>query len=291
MFKTLRYFLEAVLLHFAFFIFWLMPVDVASATGGFLGRSIGTKLAASRKALKNIQRAFPDKTEDEHNIILRDMWDNLGRVMAEYPHLDKITRTRVTFENIQIADQARDDGQPGIFITAHTGNWEIAGGSSLIHAGIALDIVYRAPNNPWVDRLLNKIRTMNGEILTIPKSRTGVRQIMQSLKDGRHVGILIDQKYNAGIPASFFDHPAMTSTAFVDMAQKFKCPLIPVRIKRLEGAHFKITVEEPLQTFDAKGPPFPTEDVVNAAHKRLEGWITDEPGQWLWLHRRWVEDA
>src|SRR5690606_31311 len=126
---------------------------------------------------------------------LKEMWDNLGRVMAEYPHLKKIAAERVTLEGGAVLDVIREDGQPGIIVSAHMANWEIAGPVALLHGGFELDLVYRAPNNPWADRLLQKARQIEPSLRGMAKSKAGARKIMHSLRENRHVGILIDQKY------------------------------------------------------------------------------------------------
>ncbi len=115
--------------------------------------------------------------------------------------------------------------------------------------------------------------------------------MVESLKEGRYLGMLIDQKYNEGLPVSFFGREAMSSPAFVQLAQKFDCPLIPGRIERLGGAHFRVTAFAPMKIFEADGKPRQAEDVMEEAHRLLEAWIMERPEQWLWLHRRWRTDA
>jgi len=142
--------------------------------------------------------------------------------------------------------------------------------------------VYRAPNNPFSDWLLNKTRQVGGKLSPIPKSRSGMREMVKVLQKNNGIGLVIDQKYNEGIEADFMGHPAMTSPIFVQLAQKFDCPIVPLQIERLNGPNFKITVM----------PPIPTkarsiEDIVNDSHDILEQWVHKNPEQWLWLHRRW----
>ena len=289
--KKARYILEAALLHALFFIFGLMPLDAASGCGGWIGRTVGPRLSASRKALDHVRTALPGRGEQEYKAIVRGMWDNLGRVMAEYPHLKQIGRERVVIVNPEIVESVVRDKKPAIFITGHLANWEAFAVAGQIKLGLMADVVYRAPNNPWVDRLLDRVRSQGGKILTIPKSKSSVRTMIESLKQGHSLGMLIDQKYNEGLPVSFFGRPAMTSPAFVQLAQKFGCPLIPGRIERLRGAHFRLTVYEPMKIFAADGSPRKAEDVMEEAHRLLEAWINERPEQWLWLHRRWRAGA
>lgn len=277
-----RYLFEAVGLTVLMAVFKLMPVDCASATGGWLGRTIGPRLAASRKALRHVERALPETTPEERRRIVTGMWDNLGRVMAEYPHLDKIGRDRVVFENHPAFEKLLNDQQPCIMLGGHLANWE-AGGVAMLHVlKTPVDLTYRAPNNPWADRLLMRARTLNGKIRAYSKSRAGGQEMLKALRAGRYLGFLVDQKYNEGLAVPFFDHPAMTNPVFVQLSRKFSYPLVPWQIERLRGARFKITIFEPIIVGERT-----TEDVIAIAHEHLENWIRKNPAQWLWLHRRW----
>lgn len=268
-----------------------MPLDKASALGGWLGRTAGPRLAASRKALKNIERVFPDYSEVQKQDVLSGMWDNLGRVIAEYPHLRRIGRERVEIVNEEKIRPFTESHRPILLFSGHLANWEVTGTALLHRIGLTAAPMYRAPNNPWVNRTLLRARTLGGRIPSFPKSRTGTRQLVKALKGGQTIGILIDQKYNEGIAVPFFDRPAMTSPAFVQMAQKYGTPLVPVQVERLDGARFRITFHEPLSLHNDDGSKRPEEDVIAEAHALLESWITDRPAQWLWLHRRWTERA
>lgn len=288
--KRFRYILEASFLHVVMFFFMLIPLDFSSTIGGCVGRLIGPRLAVSRKALNNLKAALPGLGDGEYRRIIAGMWDNLGRTMAEYPHLRKIGRERVEIpkDTKRLVEELRDDGQPGILYAAHLANWEACAAGLNRQCGLSLDLVYRAPNNPWVENLLQRLRNMDGLLKTIPKSKAGARQIVDSLKTGRHVGILIDQKYNEGLSVPFFGREAMTSPAFVQLAQKYNCPLVPGRMERTGGAHFRLTADGgPLPLFDETGKALPVEQVIADAHARLEKWIQERPEQWLWLHRRW----
>lgn len=123
---------------------------------------------------------------------------------------------------------------------------------------------------------------MGEKIKTYPKSSKGMRDVFAALKNKRHIGILIDQKYNQGLAMPFFGRTAMTSPAFVQLAQKFNCPLHPARVERLKGANFHITVFPKMEIEGRE-----VEDVIKETHMMLETWITERPEQWLWLHNRW----
>ncbi len=280
--KKIRYTFEAVLLYVLFGLFKVIGLDAASATGGWLGKTIGPRLAASRKAYKNLQRAFPDLSPEEQKRIITGMWENLGRIVSEYPHLKKIMAERIDFKGKEVF-QALPENKGAVFFSAHIGNWEINSASALPYHERRLNMTYRAPNNPAVDKLLMRSRLLDPRLRALPKTRSSGKAILNAIKNAQYVGIMIDQKYNEGVAVPFFDVQAMTNPLFAHLTQKYKCPLVPIYNKRLKGAHFEVIVGEPLE-FEASAS---IEEIIAAAHSQLESWITDAPEQWLWLHRRW----
>ena len=282
--KKLRHIAEAALLCFIFGLSRILPPLAASALGGVIGKTIGPHLPATKRARTNIKNALPDKTPAQINDIITGMWDNLGRVIFEYAHLETISKKYTQVENIDVLKQYT--GKPALIFTAHLGNWEIAPTSVYTQHNINVSSIYRAPNNPYVDRLLLRTRSLNGAIKPIPKSKSGTKQLFDALKNGKHIGVLVDQKYNEGIAVPFMGIPAMTSPFFAQIAQKLDCPLIPIHLERVKSCHFKVTLLPPLETQGKS-----TEDIVKETHKYLEEWIQQRPAQWLWLHRRWSERA
>ncbi|PJB71038.1 MAG: lipid A biosynthesis acyltransferase [Alphaproteobacteria bacterium CG_4_9_14_3_um_filter_47_13] len=280
--RKIKHFLEAAFLVVLLLIFKIMPLDMASAVGGGMGRMVGTRLGASRKALQNIKKVFPALSETECQKILVGMWDNLGRIMAEYPHLEKIGKQRVTIQGSDTVMQFLKEGKPCMMIAGHLGNWEIAAAAMLAQFSRPLDLTYRAPNNPLVDNLLMSMRKLRGQIRCYPKSRDGGQAIIKAMREGRYLAILIDQKYNEGIAVPFFGSPAMTNPAFIQLGRKFNYPIVPAQIMRIKGANFKITLYDPLAVEDHTN-----EQVIEQAHHFLENWILQNPPQWLWLHKRW----
>ncbi len=261
----------------------LLPMSWASAMFGKIAEFLGTHMAINRKAIRHIEFALQCDNDTAQQISKRH-FNNLGRVMAEYPHLQKIATHHVEFRGIEHLETLRDDNQCGILFGAHLGNWEVLPHALLHHVGLAMHPVYRAPNNPMVDKRLHHYRAPDGRLVPYSKSRQGMVGMVKALKAGEHLGLLIDQKYNEGTKANFFGMPAMTGTAFIDMAQKYECPLVPIRCIR-EKDKFIIDVRPPLAT---KGRE--TMDVLNDAHALLEQWIREYPSQWLWLHRRWKQE-
>ncbi|MGZ9096949.1 MAG: lysophospholipid acyltransferase family protein [Micavibrio sp.] len=283
--KKIRYFFEYIALAVLMGLFRLMSPEQASALAGKIGRTIGPRLAASRKAIANLKAALPGKTEDECQAAITGMWENMARVIAEYPNLESLSSKAEITGLAHLKKALEENGQVIVF-SGHLANWEIMA-PCLLRQGIATDLVYRAPNNPWSDKMLDRYRSLRGKLRTLPKSKKGTRRLVESIKNGRSVGILIDQKYNEGLEIPFFGRPAMTSPAFVQLAQKFNCGLVPFRVERLKGTQFRLSFFPAMKIFDDQAAPLPVEQVMMNAHQLLESWIIERPEEWLWLHRRW----
>ena len=276
-----RYASEALLIGILSLVFTLLPLDIASNFGGFLGRTIGMRLAASRKARRHIEAALPQADAQQ---TLIDMWDMLGRTIAEYPHLGRIAKARVRIEGRRHLDAAIAGDKGAVIISAHMANWEVQSQAVAAHTDVPVNITYRAPNNPYIDAMLQHFRGAKGRIAQHSKSRSGGQGAMKAVKNGELIGILIDQKYNQGLEAQFFGMPAMTNGFFTSLARKYDAPLIPCRLIRTGGAHFVLRFYPPINLAGREDL-----DVIHEAHSLLEAWITEHPGQWLWLHRRWKE--
>jgi Kdo2-lipid IVA lauroyltransferase/acyltransferase len=274
----------------AFAALRLLPVDWASALGGMMARRIGPWLGVSKRARINLRRAFPALTEAQIEAIVTGMWDNLGRVAAEYPHLPEIRvfalDGRVETHGFEHMDRAVAAGRRMIIFSGHIANWEI-GALAAAQYGAPVTQIYRAANNPLVDRLIARCRGDRGEY--IPKGASAARRAFAVLSRGEHLTMLADQKLNDGIPVPFFGRPAMTAPALALFALRFDCDVLPARVERLAGAHFRLTVFPPLplpRSGNAQADVATLTAMVNAT---LETWIRDRPEQWLWVHRRWPD--
>jgi len=290
--KYFFYPLQALVAVVVYMSFRILPIDIASAFGGWISRTIGPNLKISRRATNNLKVAFPEKSKAEISNIVRGMWDNLGRLAAEYPHLSSIViggnDGRVEYVGGEYVDLLKNSGNSAIFFSAHLGNWEVLSLGATQH-GISLDRVYREANNRLVEWLYRSGRaTVEGAL--IPKGPAGARALLKSLKSGRHLAMLIDQKMNDGIPIPFFGRDVMTAPAIAELALRYDCMVIPTRITRLKGARFRFTIFPPLKLIKTDSHK---EDVVaNMAqvNAMIEKWVRNTPEQWLWLHNRWPDD-
>lgn len=274
-----------------FGLFRALPLDAASALGGALARSIGPRLGVSKRAQTNLRRAMPELGEAELGRIVRDMWDNLGRVVAEYPHLSEFEvyapGGRVALVGADDIVANRSPERSYIFFSAHFGNWEIAT-LAATQAGFEIAGIYRAANNPFVDRLVNEARSVSGSEF-LPKGTVAARRAVAAIRDGRHLCMLVDQKMNDGIAVPFFGRNAMTAPALARLALRFDCIVVPVHVERRDGARFRILVDPPIELPRSGNAQADTLALMTQVNAAVERWIRQRPGQWFWLHRRWPD--
>jgi len=267
-----------------------LPLDAASAFGGALARHIGPRLGISARARRNLAAALPELAASELDRVLRLMWDNLGRVAAEYPHLPRIRvfspDGRVETSGIEHLDRAVAAGRPVIIFGGHLANWEVA---ALAAGQYGIDVaqIYRAANNPLVDRMIARFRGGRSEF--IPKGRVASRRAVAALRRGAHLTLLVDQKLNDGIAVPFFGREAMTAPALALLALHFDCTVLPARVERLEGAHFRLTIHPPLPLPRSGERTADVRALMAAVNRTLEAWIRDRPEQWFWVHSRWPD--
>tara|TARA_B100000530_G_scaffold330882_1_gene274845 strand:+ start:395 stop:1282 length:888 start_codon:yes stop_codon:yes gene_type:complete len=284
-YQTIRYLFEAAAAALIYCFFALLPVDAASRLGGWIGRCVGPRLSYQRRATKSLKRAFPEYSPNQILKITIDMWDNFGRVLAELPHLETIINNRLEILNEEHIISVKPEGNPCIFLSGHFANWEILPPAAQ-KAGVASAQIYRAANNHLVDGMLRKIRKLK-DTDSIPKGSQGAREIIATLKSGRRLGMLVDQKMNDGIPIELFGRTAMTAPAVAQLSIKYDCPAIPLRIIRQDGCYFKMlfyaAMDKPIDGDVTK--------MMREINMLFEEWATEYPAQWLgWLHRRWPEE-
>jgi Kdo2-lipid IVA lauroyltransferase/acyltransferase len=289
--RRLHDFVEGAAALLLFACFRQLPVAWASGSAGWLARTIGPRLAISRRARQNLRRALSELGDERVARIVRGMWDNLGRVAAEYAHLGRYRAYepagRIEVVGVENIRRYAAPGQRAIFFSGHFGNWEVAT-LAVTQAGLGVTEIYRAANNPVVDRIINRARSVVGSEL-VPKGAVGARRALAALQQGRHIAMLVDQKMNDGIPVPFFGRDAMTAPALARLALRFGCAVVPVRVDRLPHARFCITAEPPIDYRRTGDAGRDTLALMTEVNRVLERWIREKPDHWFWLHRRWPE--
>jgi KDO2-lipid IV(A) lauroyltransferase len=290
--RRVRYMLEALALIIGLAILRRLSPDTASNMGGYIARNLGPRLSVSERARRNLRLAMPELSEARRAEILRGMWDNLGRTVAEYPHLGKISAQesgRIELVDIGPVHRLREEPGAAILCSAHLANWEILPITAAL-IGLDMTSIVREPNNRYVHGMIERMRGVAGGARA-PKGEAGAKEAIRVLRAGRILAVLFDQKLNRGLAVPFFGTDAMTAAAPAQLALRFRCPLILVRIERTGPARFRVTAEAPLEHPDTGNRHQDTLLMTRRMNEILERWIRERPEQWFWLHRRWPDAA
>ena len=268
----------------------------STALGAALLRTLGLLLPAHRTAMANLRAAFPDMSEAERKRIALEAWDNLGRTGAEYAHLDSLfdydpaatgdLRTEVA--GIEHFYALRDDGRPGLIFSAHLANWELPA-ICAAKFGLEATAVFRPPNNPAAARLVQEVRrrTMGGLAASTPGAVFAMRDVVET---GGHLGQLIDQHFTRGVVVEFLGRPCLANPLLAKLARHYDCPVHGVRVVRLPEGRFRLELTPPLDLPRAADGTIDVAGAMQAMTAVVEGWVRENPGQWLWMHRRWRPD-
>jgi KDO2-lipid IV(A) lauroyltransferase len=274
------------LIHF----FGLLPVDTSSRFGQRVGSIVGPLMKRKTAVYEdNFRIAFPQKTEAEIKALARASWSSAGRVLGEYSHMGTILNDRGG-ERVEIEVQDPnanflDPNRPAVIVAAHLSNWEI-NCVALALLDLPNTSLYSPPTNPWIDRMLCKSReSLQCELL--PRDNSA-RRLMQSLKKGRKVGVVMDRRIDEGQKIPFFGQDKFSTTRPAKLALKFDCDLVPVRVERRKDANFKVTFYPPISpsnTDDCESDQ--AIDMINQVHGLFEQWIREQPQDWFCSKRLW----
>lgn len=273
----------------------LTDPDMMANFAGWSARTIGPWRHEHLTGRASLAAAFPEKPPQEIEKILLGVWDNLGRVAAEFAHLDRLwdydperkTPGRVEFSaaSEELYTRLRDDGKPALIFATHLANWELPALAAAAH-GIESAILFRRPNIGDIDRVVREIRSINMGML-IPTGLDAPVKIAEALERGLHVGMLVDQYYVRGVPVTFFGRKTRANPLIARLAQHVDCPIHGVRVIRLPGHRFRVELTDAVAPSRDAASKVDIQATMQKITSIVEGWVREHPEQWLWLHRRW----
>ena len=284
--KDLRLRLEFVVLWLAMVVARAIPVRVASWLSGKLWRLIAPRLSRQKRALANLELAFPEKPLAERKAIAAAMWENLGRTFAESLRIKTLTKSdRIVFEPAEDFDEAAAGAKPFIVCGLHLGNWEILahGGQRL---GISLIGVYQRLSNPYVDALTRSLREPLYKAGLTPKTPVAARVLLAPSRMAPAPCFLADLRDDNGPFVPFFGQPARSTVFPALLARRTGVPLYAGAAFRRPGGRFSIRIVPiPMpQTNDSAADALAATETL---HRQFEAFIREAPEQWMWAHRKW----
>jgi KDO2-lipid IV(A) lauroyltransferase len=276
--------------------FWLacrqMSPEQASAFGEAVLRRIGPRTRQHRKVLLNLSTAFPEWSEARVRAAAAGVWGNFGRVLAEYPHIDRIAGENSWRAHVEVisrfdVSKSGSRARPAILVSGHFGNWELPAAVAA-RVGLPISVVYSGQDNTAVDAALQSWR--RALACRFIEKDTSVHTLVAEIRNGRSLGILMDQRYDIGDSVPFFGHDAPVAIAPATLAARLDLPFVPVRVVRLEGCRFRLEVEEPIEPDRSLGNARAiARDMTARLYRRYETWISEYPEQWLCIKRRWPD--
>ena len=268
---------------------------MSNVVGRLMG-AVGPWLPEHKIGRENLVAAFPEKSPEEIETILRGVWQNLGRVGAEFAHLDRmkvldferggeadVTYDRIAFERFLAI---RDSGKPTLVFSAHLANWEVPALAPAYY-NVRSNLLYRRPN---IGSIADAVVAMRAGCMgnLIPSGLDAPVRLLHALERGEHVGMLVDQHMVKGVDVVFFGRWAKANPLIAQLARHSGAAIRGVRVVRqADGNSFwgELT-DEIAPARDAEGK-VDIQGTMQIITNIVEGWIREHPEQWLWLHRRW----
>ena len=283
--KKIIYFIEFLLVKFLLIICEIIGYKLASNFGFFIGENFGNFFRKKKSIIENLYKSkIVIKISD--NQFANNVLGNYGRILAEYPFLKDFRKNKleqfIKIDGIENLNKIKNNNKPVVFISGHFNNFELMA-MQIEKNGINLAAIYRPLNNVFLNKTMEQIRTKYICKNQIRKGRSGTRQILENLKKGNSIALMIDQRVTQGIKIDFFGNLASTTTIPAQIIKKYECDLVPIYIERLKKYNFKMYVSQPIAINSEKSQ----EEISKHLNKILEKMILKNPDQWIWTHNRW----
>ena len=284
--KNIKYFVQFLLAITCFAFFKLLGPTYSSNLSGKLFEKIGPFFRPKKIIYSNIRKAIPNISEEEINNFTKSMWNNYGRVSAEYMFIKDFRlgklESKVEINGQEILEEIKKLNKQVIFISGHFSNFELMA-MYLEKTGIKLTAIYRPLNNIFLNFIIERIREKYICKNQVKKGIGGIKNLIKFKKQNFSTALMIDQRVSEGILSDFFNEKALTTTIPAQLIKKFNIPVVPVYIERKNGINFKITIYKAINFSEEKS----ISNITDELNRILEEMIIKNPKQWIWSHNRW----
>ena len=284
--KYFSYFLQYLFTTISFLIFKILGPNLSSNLSGKIFQIIGPFFRSKKIIDSNIKKAFPDIDPKNLKKLVNLMWNNYGRVFAEFMFMKEFRYgklvNKIEIDGENILNEIKSSNQQAIFISGHLSNFELMA-MCLEKYGIKLCAIYRPLNNIFLNSIMEKIRKKYICKNQIKKGIGGLKKLISLKKNNLSTALMIDQRVSEGILSNFFGNKALTTTIPAQLVKKFNIPVIPVYIERVKDLNFKITISKPIYFL----PDTSIQNITDELNLILEKMIIKKPEAWIWTHNRW----
>jgi KDO2-lipid IV(A) lauroyltransferase len=284
--KIIKYFFEFIFIYTLLIIFKIIGYKNASSLGEKIGILFGPFFRSKKKIEDNLKNSNIGIDDSDRKKIIKNMWGNYGRILAEYPFLKKFKNNTfkkyIEIEGINYLDEIKRKNKKVVFISGHFNNFELMA-MQLENFGLNVAAIYRPLNNIFLNGIMEKIRINHICKKQIKKGKSGTRELLQLFKDGYSVALMIDQRVSEGIKSKLFGRYALTTTIPAQLVKKYKVEVVPIYIERENNINFKMYINKPI--FFKENDTL--EKITDDLNGELEKMILNNPDQWIWSHDRW----
>ena len=284
--KNIKYFIQFLLIIISFVIFKFLGVKFSSNLSGKIFEKIGPFFRSKKIIHSNIKKAFPNTNLENIEKISKSMWNNYGRIFAEYIFIKDFRSgnlsSKIEIDGEEILEEINKSKKQVVFVSGHLSNFELMA-MCIEKSGIKLSAIYRPLNNIFLNKIIERIRKKYICKNQIKKGIGGLKQLINLKKKNYSTALMIDQRVSEGILSNFFNEKALTTTIPAQLIKKFNIAVVPIYIERIEGINFRIKVNNPIN--------FPQDasiqNITDELNQILEKMIYKNPNQWIWSHNRW----
>ena len=283
--KVIKYLLEFIFFIILLFLFKIIGLNFSRKISSKLFSFLGPIFRPKKIIEQNISLALQNTDQEFNNSIISKMWENYGKIFAEYMFIKNFRKNSHNYLDIVGQENLNDlkkNNEKVIFISGHFDNFELMA-MHIEMSGINLAAIYRPLNNIFLNPIMEKIRKKHICKKQIKKGISGTKEILKEFKGGSSIALMIDQRVSEGIKSKFFGKDALTTTIPAQFVKKFNCKLVPIFIQRKKNNNFQIEIFSPL-SFEKKHS---IEDITLKLNQILETMILRNPHQWIWSHNRW----
>ena len=284
--RYIKYLIEFLFVIIFFALFKILGPNNSSDLGGKLFEKIGHIFRPKKLIHSNIKRAIPDINSKNLKKITKLMWNNYGRIFAEYIFIKEFRfgklSSNIKIEGQEIINEIIKLDKQVVFISGHLSNFELMA-MHLEKSGVKLSAIYRPLNNIFLNPIMEYIRKKYICKNQIKKGIGGLKKLINYKKKNYSTALMIDQRVSEGIQSNFFNAKAFTTTIPAQLIKKFNIPVVPIYIERTDKISFKITIHKPVN--------FPEnhsiQNITDELNFILEKMILNKPEYWIWSHNRW----
>ena len=244
-------------------------------------------------AMTNLRHSFPDKSDRELEAITRESMRQLICLgidvlwSTRLVHVDNFEKYVELGEFRETVRLMVSDHKGMILITGHYGNWELLG-YLLATLGFPTMSVARPLDNQYINHWLMSVRENRGQKIIAKKGATDI--VTATLAAQGMVGFTADQ--DAGVKGLFVDFFGRKASAYKSiglLAMQYEVPVVVGYARRVagQGFRFRVGTQDVIHPKDWQDHPEPLMYITQRYTKAIEQFVRDDPGQYLWIHRRW----